>query len=190
MPKKFVFRVDNINISINWILQGAPDSPLIGLYGRLTGTGEEGWMKFASSNETNINLGSPGFSWEFKANGTKIQPWMNPKIRISSSITVVKYSSKVAFASLNVTNFSSTQGLWNITYNNTISVNEFDNTTFRNVTFYQYKFHASKIYRLLMGKEKNLQIGFCILYIHHQVLIKQALLSKQVLIHIYKTERL
>ncbi|MHA1339761.1 MAG: carboxypeptidase-like regulatory domain-containing protein [Promethearchaeota archaeon] len=140
LPFKYKLHLDNIKISVNYIVK---EDPLLEY--RIIELGEP-WQPFATDFNRAfvppISLSS--FNMEFRATNPSYAG-KDLHLRLFGGILVQKYIINGAKASFYLESFSNSTALWNITYNNTQSVNEFDDLSLINNTFYEYNFTIENI---------------------------------------------
>lgn len=128
--------IDNIDINVNYVLGGPED---VGLEYRIVGSGDP-WVEY--SNEVGLSQEiyetAPGFEVEFQVTDLNGATNVKPFMRFIAGLYVDKMSDGAAEASVTVEYAYSDHCFWNITYNNTESVNEFDDPGLTNNTFNEY----------------------------------------------------
>ncbi|MBN2157519.1 MAG: hypothetical protein JW776_15845 [Candidatus Lokiarchaeota archaeon] len=110
--------VDNFYLTVNFDL-GPPET--LGLEMKLNdGTN---WMQVNSTNEIYTEIQSTTLEVQFNLT---TNPISDSYIRFQAYIVAKKFSEHQAFSTVSIHSFNDLSALWNTTYNNTESVNEFD----------------------------------------------------------------
>lgn len=135
-PWAYILSIDNLQIQIKYIL-GSPEDA--GLQYRVKGSGDP-WTDYSSTGGiiTQVSESFPGFQIEFQTSNGPGASSTHLYMRYSARVYIEKYSDRAAEASVKIISHSDSSCVWNITYNTTFSVEQFDDSSLLNNTFYQY----------------------------------------------------
>jgi hypothetical protein len=124
--------IDTFTFNVRYILGDASSlivqarSPLSPIYPL--------WHTLSPVNDMKFTIPPPEFEVQFNVVG-----YPNAFLKLSTAILIYKSSKNAAIASFSISDYSQLYGIWNITYNNTKSVDQFDNIAFTNNQFYYYQ---------------------------------------------------